>query len=147
MLIWCMQELRKSQNKDMRTDLAWRNWQRLKTNEMATPIKLNTSVAHFAEICNCVNLSTNFIAVPPILLLSYEQQPSSESYKSVQPTNTLWAGGHQVVKGVRCPEGFAMINNVVWCLIFFPAYARGCLSQPPMTYVRAETSNSSSEPV
>jgi len=81
------------------------------------------------------------------LLLSYEQRPSSDRYKSVQPKNTLWSGGHQVVKGVRWPEGVAMINNVVCCLIFFPSYARGCLSQPSLTHVKAETSNSSSEPV
>ena len=64
------------------------------------------------------------------------------------PTNKHLLGGrHQVVKGVWWPEGFAVINNVVCCFIFFPAYARGCLSQPPLTHVRAETSNSSSEPV
>jgi len=82
-----------------------------------------------------------------VFLLSCEQRPSSDPYRSVQPTNTLWAGRHQVVKGVWWPEGFAMINNVVCCVILFPAYARGCLSQPSLTHVKAETSDSSSEPV
>ena len=59
----------------------------------------------------------------------------------------LWARRYQVVKGIWWPEGLAMINNVVCCLILFTAYARRCLSQHPLTHVRAETSNSSSEPV
>lgn len=37
------------------------------------------------------------------------------------------------------------LNNVVCCLIPPPVYARGCLS-PPLTHVRADTSNSCSEP-
>jgi len=37
---------------------------------------------------------------------------------------------HQVVREIWWPEGFAMMNNVVCCLIFISAFARGCLSQP-----------------
>jgi len=82
-----------------------------------------------------------------LLLLSDEQRPSSNPYKSVQTTNTLWAWRHQVAKGDWWPVGFAVVSNVVSCLILFPTYARGCLSQPSLTHVRAETSDSSSEPV
>ena len=48
--------------------------------------------------------------------------------------------------GFWCSEGLAVINNVVCCLNLLPAYARGCLSQPRW-HTRAETPDSSSEPV
>jgi len=79
-------------------------------------------------------------------LLSYKQQPSSDPYRLSQPTNTLWAGRGQVVKRVWWSAGLAVINNVVCCLIH--PLPRICTRLPltPLTHVRADTSNSSSEP-
>jgi len=64
-----------------------------------------------------------------------------------QPTPAAGAGDAKSSRdfgGCRAPQW-----KIIWCAVCFlrPAYARGCASQPPRTHVRAETSNSSSEPV
>ena len=55
--------------------------------------------------------------IESFLLPSYEQRPSSDHYKSVQPTNTLWAGRHQVVKGV-CGRR-ASQRQIMWSAVWF----------------------------
>ena len=47
------------------------------------------------------------------LLRAFEQRPSSDSHRSVQPTNALWTRRHQVIKRVRWSEGLVVINNVM----------------------------------